>query len=163
MENNNPSYNIKINDLKEKLICPICLDFFKKPILDKCGHSYCKSCFLAWLSKSDKCPMSLKKINDNFSSNLILKELIDTMILKCKKCDKKILLIDLDNHDFYCDLEKMKKNLKNVNNQIGNLNIKKDLIEKNIEFLKNEMGINKKIENNKRGSFFGKFFWGNKK
>ena len=158
------NYNLNINDLGEKLICPICLDFFKNPILDKCGHSYCEKCFLAWISKSDKCPMSLKKVDKTFSVNLILKELVNTLILKCKKCENKFFLENLKNHDFYCELENMKKNLEKIDKEIDNLKIRKDLIKKKIVNLKIEKGIKKnKTISKKKHSFFSRLFWSNKK
>lgn len=32
------------DDLKKELTCAICLDFFKDPVILKCGHNFCRFC-----------------------------------------------------------------------------------------------------------------------
>ncbi|XP_043941944.1 zinc-binding protein A33-like isoform X3 [Protopterus annectens] len=45
-------------DFMEDLICSICLEVFKQPVILKCGHNYCKSCIdNVWKSEgTPKCP-----------------------------------------------------------------------------------------------------------
>ncbi|XP_043922327.1 zinc-binding protein A33-like [Protopterus annectens] len=47
-----------LHDLAEDLLCSICLDLFKEPVVLECGHSFCKSCIdKAWDSeKNSSCP-----------------------------------------------------------------------------------------------------------
>ena len=41
-------------DLRKELSCSICLDFFKEPVILKCGHNYCRCCILThWEETGD--------------------------------------------------------------------------------------------------------------
>uniref|UniRef100_A0A8C3SCW2 RING-type domain-containing protein n=1 Tax=Chelydra serpentina TaxID=8475 RepID=A0A8C3SCW2_CHESE len=34
----------RVQNLQEALLCPICRDYFKDPVILKCGHNFCRSC-----------------------------------------------------------------------------------------------------------------------
>ena len=77
-----------INGLKLKeLECPICLDIFKNPLIDNCGHTFCKKCIEKFLLNDKNCPFS-KNLIKNLFPNLILKNLI--FIFKESKKKKKL-------------------------------------------------------------------------
>lgn len=48
-------------ELRKELTCAICLDYFKDPVILKCGHSFCRFCIsLHWDENGDdygyQCP-----------------------------------------------------------------------------------------------------------
>lgn len=38
------------------LTCPICTEIFKKPVILKCNHIFCKKCLKEWLKMNKTCP-----------------------------------------------------------------------------------------------------------
>lgn len=49
------------DDLRKELTCAICLDFYKDPVILKCGHNFCRFCIcLHWDENGDdygyQCP-----------------------------------------------------------------------------------------------------------
>jgi len=66
------------------IICPICCDIFRGPIL-QCtwGHSFCAECIMQWLSKKPNCPECRKPMqNNNLCRNLLTEQAIDELALK---------------------------------------------------------------------------------
>jgi len=47
--------DIKSNAPKN-LICPICSNGFKEPLIGECGHMACLQCWIQWLDRSQSCP-----------------------------------------------------------------------------------------------------------
>ncbi|XP_044312056.1 LOW QUALITY PROTEIN: E3 ubiquitin-protein ligase TRIM50 [Varanus komodoensis] len=37
---------MSVDQLEDQLLCPICLELFKEPLMLQCGHSLCKSCMV---------------------------------------------------------------------------------------------------------------------
>lgn len=70
----------------EDLLCPICLNVLKDPNQCKNGHCFCLSCISSALKDSAKCPTCLiPLISDQLSHNLLIKNQIDKLIVKCDK------------------------------------------------------------------------------
>uniref|UniRef100_A0A803TUF6 Tripartite motif containing 39 n=1 Tax=Anolis carolinensis TaxID=28377 RepID=A0A803TUF6_ANOCA len=59
-------YYIDIGHLCEELACPICLGYFKKPVMIiSCGHNFCQSCLdQCWEGKEASCPQCREKVQE---------------------------------------------------------------------------------------------------
>jgi len=167
-ENLNKNENNDINKENEKSECEICgdkyiINFSNK--LEKCGHSFCDSCWFDFLSvkinenklSSIKCLdyNCEEKLNDEFIINLLNKD--NNLIKKYKRYKLELEIINNPNKklcpypncDSYLELkEKRNKDVKCLNNHNycficlkkphGKLSCDKDNIDKDIkEYAKN--------------------------
>ncbi|XP_067321488.1 zinc finger protein RFP-like isoform X1 [Anolis sagrei] len=54
-----------VKKLCEELACPICLEYFKEPVIISCGHNFCQSCLdQCWEAKEASCPLCRKKVQE---------------------------------------------------------------------------------------------------
>ncbi|XP_048468620.1 E3 ubiquitin-protein ligase TRIM50 [Rhincodon typus] len=71
--------------LEDHLLCPICLEIFKQPLMLQCGHSYCKNCIHSLsgnLASCFTCPVCRKAVDSRSSSpNVSLARVIDTLMV----------------------------------------------------------------------------------
>ncbi|XP_062825378.1 zinc finger protein RFP-like [Anolis carolinensis] len=52
-----------VKKLCEELACPICLEYFKEPVILSCGHNFCQSCLdQYWEEKEASCPQCREKV-----------------------------------------------------------------------------------------------------
>ncbi|XP_067321600.1 zinc finger protein RFP-like [Anolis sagrei] len=52
-----------VKELCEELACPICLEYFKKPVSIACGHNFCRSCLAQYRKeKGATCPQCRKEV-----------------------------------------------------------------------------------------------------
>ena len=73
-------------DLKKELICPICLDYFKEPVILNCGHNFCRVCIcMHWDESGDhlegyECPQCRAVFNKaSFTKNFLAQNLVDKL------------------------------------------------------------------------------------
>ncbi|XP_028656898.2 nuclear factor 7, brain-like [Erpetoichthys calabaricus] len=75
MELNKPA------SLTEELECPVCLDFFRDPVMLECGHNICRPCILKYMNsqRAVQCPECRAAVNGPGSlvANRALRNLAD--------------------------------------------------------------------------------------
>ncbi|KAM3868763.1 E3 ubiquitin-protein ligase TRIM47 [Diretmus argenteus] len=82
------------DDLKKELTCAICLDFFKDPVILKCGHSFCRYCIcMHWDENGGdyngyQCPQCRTVFNKkSFTKNYLVQNLVAKLDdLECLSC-----------------------------------------------------------------------------
>ncbi|XP_074869780.1 E3 ubiquitin-protein ligase TRIM50-like [Carettochelys insculpta] len=74
---------MSINELEDQLLCPICLEVFKEPLMLQCGHSYCKSCLGSLACDLDQrllCPVCRQAVDCSTSPpNVTLARVIEAL------------------------------------------------------------------------------------
>lgn len=92
-------YNIdEANNIKELLICPICLNILISPVqCNKCNKCFCKSCIDIYRHTNTKCPF--RCMNPLYLENKFVNNVLSILKFKCKnKCGKIINYQDLEKH-----------------------------------------------------------------
>lgn len=101
----------------EDLVCPVCQDLFKDPVVLSCSHSFCKECLQAWWKGKSiqDCPVCKRRSSrSNPPCNLALKNLCKTLQLEqdqtaraghqavCSLHSEKLKLFCLDHQQPVC-------------------------------------------------------------
>ena len=66
------------DELRKELTCAICLDFFKDPVILKCGHNFCRFCIcMHWDENGDdygyQCPQCRTVMFEVYLQNLCIR------------------------------------------------------------------------------------------
>ncbi|XP_037304466.2 zinc-binding protein A33-like [Pungitius pungitius] len=99
---------------EEDLLCPVCHDVFKDPVLLPCSHSFCKVCVKRWWrnKQAKKCPVCRTiSSRSHLPCNLVLKNLCESFLLErdqrasetlCSLHSEKLKLFCLDHLQPVC-------------------------------------------------------------
>uniref|UniRef100_A0A3B1JIZ0 Uncharacterized protein n=1 Tax=Astyanax mexicanus TaxID=7994 RepID=A0A3B1JIZ0_ASTMX len=102
---------------KEELLCPVCCEIFRDPVIMSCSHSVCRTCLQQfWKTKgSQECPVCRRRFSkDNPPCNLVLKNLCEAFLESrsqrssagsegvCSLHNEKLKLFCLDDQQPVC-------------------------------------------------------------
>uniref|UniRef100_A0A803SYU0 RING-type domain-containing protein n=1 Tax=Anolis carolinensis TaxID=28377 RepID=A0A803SYU0_ANOCA len=92
-----------VKKLCEELACPICLGYFKKPVMIiSCGHNFCQSCLdQCWEGKEASCPQCRKKMQEgDIRPNRQLANLVEGSV--CQRHQEPLKLFCKDHEAPIC-------------------------------------------------------------
>ncbi|XP_074184520.1 E3 ubiquitin-protein ligase TRIM50 isoform X3 [Rhinolophus sinicus] len=79
------AWRVCVQELEDRLQCPICLEVFKEPLMLQCGHSYCKDCLVSLSCHLDselRCPVCRQEVDGSSSPpNVSLARVIEALRL----------------------------------------------------------------------------------
>jgi hypothetical protein len=91
--------------------CPVSGEILNNPVLDECGHTFCRNCFVRICDYHDElCPISRKPIHKSqLIPNLPIKAMLDDLELKCihltQGCGWEGNVREVDDHLLRCDYQ----------------------------------------------------------
>ena len=93
--------------------CPLCKGVTKDPVVDSCGHIFCKKCFILSFSENQMCPISKVKLTTQPTNVLIITQILEKQKLFCQNkkdgCQWKGSLRELEEHlSKDCEKQKIK-------------------------------------------------------
>uniref|UniRef100_A0A8C9R2Y9 Zinc-binding protein A33-like n=1 Tax=Scleropages formosus TaxID=113540 RepID=A0A8C9R2Y9_SCLFO len=158
----------KVSFLDEELICSICCEIFKDPVILLCSHSFCRSCLQQyWDQKSSReCPLCRRRSSiKKPAPNLVLQNVIESYLkqksqseaaekreLYCGVHGEKLLFFCEDDQEVLCVVCQTSK--KHRNHQLcpveeAALDIKTEInlpIDKNLKIEKTAQHTEKQIK-----------------
>ncbi|KAG6921741.1 tripartite motif containing 27 [Chelydra serpentina] len=102
------SATFPVNELQDELVCPICLESFKDPVILDCGHNYCQACInKCWeASGTGLCPQCRKSLpKGKLRPNKQLKEVVDKardLEEECKKHEEALEFFCKEDRTLIC-------------------------------------------------------------
>jgi len=83
--------------------CPLCDGIYLNPVVDACGHVYCKACILKHLENSKTCPSSGSRLEETSLTVLVIvNNILEKQMVQCKNriyhCSWVGKLMDLESH-----------------------------------------------------------------
>jgi len=68
----------------QDLHCVICWELFRDPVIDPCGHSFCRQCIETEVGSSGRCPISRRGlVVEQLGPNLLAKSMVDELEVHC--------------------------------------------------------------------------------
>jgi hypothetical protein len=82
-------------ELENLFMCPLSLDTFEDPVVDKCGHTFERTNIQDWLQKNDTCPLFRERITSKgLMPNRVVKQAIDILKRKGRSQDGSVAVAD---------------------------------------------------------------------
>ena len=88
-----------VEELPAEFECPICLLCQRDPQQTSCGHRFCSSCLVTWLSEGKTCPHDNTAISlaDIFPDTIANRE-IQQLLVRCPDCQLVCCLAEYERH-----------------------------------------------------------------
>lgn len=81
-----------VDDDDTHLKCSICYDLFTKPVsINPCGHCFCESCIITWLTRSNTCPMCRTSLHCGLINPWILNCEVQSMVSQIKSIQPPVI------------------------------------------------------------------------
>lgn len=68
LDEDKEEYLVEKDEDEMELVCPICAEDFKEPIVTVCGHYFCEKCAVECYQRNPNCFLCRKKVNGIFNS-----------------------------------------------------------------------------------------------
>ena len=93
-----------LQDLPPQFECPICLLCQRDPHQTSCGHRFCLSCLVTWLTEGKTCPHDNTSISlaDIFPDTIAHRE-IQQLAVRCEECELVCSLAEYESHLSRCE------------------------------------------------------------
>ena len=98
-----------VTPVDEEFICSICLGVFENPVHGRCGHTYCRSCIVNWITNHENtCPLDRISLfpEELVDAPLPFKNLINRLLIKCeyeyRGCTHVCMISSLNTHHYSC-------------------------------------------------------------
>lgn len=92
--------------LERELLCPVCHDIFRDPVLLSCSHSFCKSCLQSWWTKRQiqECLICKRRSSrGDPPSNLVLKNLCEVFLLeRDQRASEAVCSLHIERLKLFC-------------------------------------------------------------
>jgi hypothetical protein len=84
-------------------LCPLCGGIYLNPVVDSCGHVFCKTCIIKHLEISKTCPLSNNSLEESHLTVLVIvNNILEKQMINCKNrnfhCDWVGKLMELEGH-----------------------------------------------------------------
>ena len=98
-----------VNPVDEEFLCSICLGVFENPVHGRCGHTYCRTCIIDWITNHENtCPLDRISLypEELVEAPLPLKNLINRLLIKCEYecegCTHVCMISSYNIHHYNC-------------------------------------------------------------
>jgi hypothetical protein len=90
------------------LVCPICKEFFERPVQSSCKHYFCYKCVLAWMEHAceiSRCPVCTQTITTSTLCKVprIFLNILSSLPVNCVSCKSIVPLDQLQSHESQCN------------------------------------------------------------
>lgn len=88
---------VDATSISEHLVCPVCLLPATQPVINQCGHLFCKPCLQRWRST---CPLCRADLTPDACCDAArpVASLLDDLIVRCVHCNAVMRRAVMDRH-----------------------------------------------------------------
>ena len=104
-------------EMLSEFICYLCKGVYFEPVLDSCGHVYCKKCINQHFDRSDICPIYKTKSSKSISKLEFANKILEKYKIRCKNYNYGCIFFDkiaeYKRHD--CEFQNVRCHNKDCN------------------------------------------------